>query len=103
MVILYNFSTEFSFWNNRLKNLSFIYDQLRNERIRAMALILEYSMSAYHPCFQTLFKNVVTGECRAAKREFSMPIGDFRSSGGGKGHNTLPEPPEAPPPAPGGD
>nr|NP_001262793.1 dynein heavy chain at 93AB, isoform C [Drosophila melanogaster]AGB96173.1 dynein heavy chain at 93AB, isoform C [Drosophila melanogaster] len=57
--------TEFTFWNNRLKNLSFIYDQLRNERIRAMALILEYSMSAYHPCFQTLFKNVVTALAEA--------------------------------------
>lgn len=95
--------TEFTFWNNRLKNLSFIYDQLRNERIHAMALILEYSMSAYHPCFQTLFKNVVTGECGEAKREFSMPIGDFHSTGGGKGHNTLFEPPEAPTSAPGGD
>lgn len=52
---------EISFWNNRLKNLSFVFDQLRNERIRAMALILEHTDSAYHPCFQSLFKNVVTG------------------------------------------
>ncbi|TMW50187.1 hypothetical protein DOY81_004746 [Sarcophaga bullata] len=57
--------TEFVFWNNRLKNLSFIFEQLRNERIRAMALVLEHSRSAYYPCFQTLFKNVVTALAEA--------------------------------------
>ncbi|XP_061390860.1 dynein beta chain, ciliary isoform X1 [Musca vetustissima] len=58
-------TTEFVFWNNRLKNLSFIFEQLRNERIRAMALVLEHSRSAYFPCFQTLFKNVVTALAEA--------------------------------------
>ncbi|XP_055848919.1 dynein beta chain, ciliary isoform X2 [Episyrphus balteatus] len=56
---------EIAFWNNRLKNLSFIFEQLRNERIRSMALILEHSQSAYFPCFQTLFKNVVTALAEA--------------------------------------
>ncbi|XP_067615922.1 dynein beta chain, ciliary [Eurosta solidaginis] len=56
---------EMSFWNSRLKNLSFIFDQLRGERIRAMALVLEYTNSAYHPCFQGIFKSVVTALAEA--------------------------------------
>lgn len=71
---------EINFWNNRLKNLtyesivltinlfeftvifvfSYIYEQLRHERIKSMALILEHTDSAYFPCFKTMFKNVVT-------------------------------------------
>lgn len=54
-------SVELNFWNNRLKNLTFIYEQLRHERVRSMALILEYTDSAYFPCFTNLFKNVVSG------------------------------------------
>lgn len=52
---------ELAFWNNRLRNFTQIYKQLRNERIRSMALILEATDSAYFPCFSTMFKNVVTG------------------------------------------
>lgn len=52
---------EINFWNNRLKNLTYIFEQLRHERVRSMALILEYTDSAYFPCFRTLFKNVVSG------------------------------------------
>ena len=70
-------TTEFVFWNNRLKNLSFIFEQLRNERIRAMALILEHSRSAYYPCFQTLFKNVVTGKNKI-KSPFSKYISNSK-------------------------
>lgn len=65
MVVFVPIRIEFAFWNSRSQNLSFIYDQLRNERIRAMALILEHSSSAYYPCFQNLFKNVVTSKHRA--------------------------------------
>lgn len=54
-------SLELAFWNNRLRNFTQIYKQLRNERIRSMALILEATDSAYFPCFSTMFKNVVTG------------------------------------------
>lgn len=39
---------------------SYIYEQLRHERIKSMALILEHTDSAYFPCFKTMFKNVVT-------------------------------------------
>lgn len=53
---------ELTFWNNRLKNFSQIYKQLRSERIRSMALILEATDSAYYPCFSTMFKNVVSGK-----------------------------------------
>lgn len=52
---------EINFWNSRLKNLTYIYEQLRHERVRSMAMILEYTDSAYFPCFKTLFKNVVSG------------------------------------------
>lgn len=54
--------TELAFWNNRLKNFNQIYKQLRNEKIRSMALILEATESAYFPCFSTMFKNVVSGK-----------------------------------------
>ncbi|KAI8120795.1 ciliary, Dynein beta chain [Lucilia cuprina] len=70
--------TEFIFWNNRLKNLSFIFEQLRNERIRAMALVLEHSRSAYYPCFQTLFKNVVTALAEA--KDITMYLNPLRKS-----------------------
>lgn len=52
---------EINFWNSRLKNLTYIYEQLRHEKVRSMAMILEYTDSAYFPCFKTLFKNVVSG------------------------------------------
>lgn len=52
---------ELTFWNNRLRNFTQIYKQLRNEQIRSMAMILEATDSAYFPCFSTTFKNVVTG------------------------------------------
>jgi hypothetical protein len=33
---------------------SYIYEQLRHERIKSMALILEHTDSAYFPCFKTM-------------------------------------------------
>lgn len=53
---------EINFWNDRLTNLMQIYEQLRNDRIHSMAMILEFSDSAYFPSFRTMFKNVVTGK-----------------------------------------
>ncbi|KAI5737346.1 hypothetical protein M8J76_012600 [Diaphorina citri] len=50
---------EIQFWSNRLKNLESIYDQLRDERVKKMASILEHTDSAYFPCFKSVFKNVV--------------------------------------------
>lgn len=55
------YCAELAFWNNRLRNFTQIYKQLRNERIRSMALILEATQSAYFPCFSTMFKNTITG------------------------------------------
>ncbi|KAL9897380.1 dynein heavy chain at 93AB [Glossina fuscipes fuscipes] len=67
---------EFSFWNKRFKNLSFIFEQLRNERIRAMALVLEHSRSAYYPCFQTLFKKVV--EALAETKDITLYLNPLK-------------------------
>lgn len=50
---------EIDFWNLRSKNLQYIYAQLREPRIKSMAVILEKTNSAYYSCFQTIFKNVV--------------------------------------------
>lgn len=54
-------SVEIKFWNWRLRNLEFVYDQLRQNRVRSMAVILEKTNSAYYACFKSLFKNIVTG------------------------------------------
>lgn len=54
-------SVELQFWNDRLNNLTQIYEQLRDKRVHSMALMLEHSHSAYFPSFRTMFKNVVTG------------------------------------------
>lgn len=53
---------EIQFWTNRLKNLESIYDQMRDERVKKMASILEHTDSAYFPCFKSVFKNVVGGK-----------------------------------------
>lgn len=50
---------EIHFWNLRLKNLQFIYEQLRDCRVHSMAIILEKTDSAYYNCFRNLFKSVV--------------------------------------------
>lgn len=55
-------SAEICFWNSRLRNLEYIYDQLRDERVRKMAVILETTDSAYFPSFKTLFHNIVAGK-----------------------------------------
>ena len=51
--------TELHFWNLRLQNLHYIYEQLREPRVRSMAVILEKTNSAYYSCFKNLFKNIV--------------------------------------------
>jgi hypothetical protein len=63
MISISVISAEINFWNARFKNLECIYDQLKDERVRKMAVILEKTDSAYFPCFMTLFKNIVGGEC----------------------------------------
>jgi hypothetical protein len=55
-------ATEIDFWNSRLKNLESIYDQLRDQRVKKMASILELTDSAYFPCFKTQFRDIVAGE-----------------------------------------
>ncbi|KAJ8682462.1 hypothetical protein QAD02_018254 [Eretmocerus hayati] len=53
-------NVELDYWSARLTNLKYIFDQLREERVRKMAVILEKTDSAYYPCFKTLFTNVVS-------------------------------------------
>ncbi|KAJ8957969.1 hypothetical protein NQ318_001970 [Aromia moschata] len=50
---------ELEFWNLRLRNLQYIYEQLREPKIKSMAVILEKTNSAYYSCFKNVFKNVV--------------------------------------------
>lgn len=60
--IHFHFSfAEIAFWNNRLRNFTQIYEQMRGEKIRSMALILQCADSAYFPSFRTMCKNIVTG------------------------------------------
>lgn len=56
---------ELEFWNDRLKNLECIFDQLRDPRVKKMAEYLEKTDSTYLPCFKTMFKNVVAGVVEA--------------------------------------
>lgn len=52
-------AVEIQFWNCRLRNLKYIYEQLRDPRVRSMAVILEKSDSAYFACFKKLFTSIV--------------------------------------------
>ncbi|XP_049809049.1 dynein beta chain, ciliary [Schistocerca nitens] len=58
-------SAEMTYWNKRLDNLQHIYEQLRDERVRKMAVILERTDSAYFPCFKTIFRNIVAALAEA--------------------------------------
>ena len=50
----------------------YIYDQLRDDKVKKMAVILEKTESAYYPCFKTLFSNVVSSLAEA--KEISLYI-----------------------------
>ncbi|VVC95211.1 unnamed protein product, partial [Leptidea sinapis] len=65
-------NVELAFWRSRLSNLNYIYDQLRNERVRCMAVILEKTNSAYYPCFSRLFKNIVSALAEAREIDFYL-------------------------------
>lgn len=52
-------TAELQFWGLRLRNLQFIYEQLKEPNVRSMAIILEKTNSAYYSCFKNLFKNTV--------------------------------------------
>jgi dynein heavy chain len=51
---------EVRFWESRRKNLTNIYDQLRDPRVKAIGVILETIKSVYSNTFRSTFKNVVT-------------------------------------------
>lgn len=52
---------QINFWNQRLKNLESIFDQLRDPRIKKMAIVLEITESSYTLTFKTFFRNLVAG------------------------------------------
>lgn len=53
-------SAEIDFWNARLKNLENLYEQLKSDRVRCVAMILEKIDSVYFSSFRTIFKNLIT-------------------------------------------
>ncbi|XP_034940720.1 dynein beta chain, ciliary [Chelonus insularis] len=67
---------ELEYWSKRLTNLRYIFDQLREDRVRKMAIILEKTDSAYYPCFRTLFGNVVSALAEA--KEISLYLTPLR-------------------------
>lgn len=50
-----------AFWNNRVQNLEYIFEQLRDERIVKMTTIVQLTNSAYYPCLKNIYTNVVSG------------------------------------------
>lgn len=57
--------TEIEFWCQRLRNLQYVYEQLREPRVRSMGMILQITKSAYYSCFKNLFKNIVVALAQA--------------------------------------
>lgn len=53
-------SEEVKFWNKRRSNVSNIYDQLTDPRVKSIGNILEMINSVYTSTFFTTFKDVVT-------------------------------------------
>lgn len=59
---LYNFVfLEVAFWNNRVQNLEYIFEQLRDQRIMKMTTIVQLTNSAYYPCLKNIYANVISG------------------------------------------
>ncbi|KAL6474749.1 hypothetical protein MHYP_G00157890 [Metynnis hypsauchen] len=52
---------EFDFWNDRLKSLECIHEQLLNPKVQKMAEILETAESVYWPALRNIFKDVKEG------------------------------------------
>ncbi|KAL4135288.1 hypothetical protein QTP88_006906 [Uroleucon formosanum] len=51
---------EVAFWNNRVQNLEYIFEQLRDQRIVKMTTIVQLTNSAYYPCLKNIYANVVS-------------------------------------------
>lgn len=56
---------EIEFWNKRQKNLQYIYEQLKEPKVKSMASVLEKTNSAYFNCFKNTFKSTVLGLAEA--------------------------------------
>ncbi|KAM3922058.1 dynein axonemal heavy chain 9 [Leptodactylus fuscus] len=54
-----NPSVELDFWKNRYADLECIYNQLKTQKVRKMAELLERVESSYFPAFKALFRDVV--------------------------------------------
>lgn len=57
----FKFFLEVAFWNNRIQNLKYIFQQLRDQRIMKMTTIVQMTNSAYYPCLKNIYANVVSG------------------------------------------
>jgi len=51
---------ELDFWNARASNLECIFEQLRDTKVRKMALLLERAQSSYFPAFKKMYRDVVS-------------------------------------------
>ncbi|KAK0087408.1 hypothetical protein PV325_001063 [Microctonus aethiopoides] len=58
-------SAEVKFWQERLRNLEFIYDQMRDPRVKKMISFIEKVESTYLACFKTLFNSVIAATVEA--------------------------------------
>lgn len=61
LTFFYNIVIEVAFWNNRVQNLEYIFEQLRDQRIVKMTTIVQLTNSAYYPCLKNIYANVVSG------------------------------------------
>ena len=52
-------SAELAFWEERVQDLQWIYEQLNDSKVRKLASILEGTKSAYWPAYRSMFVNVV--------------------------------------------
>ncbi|XP_015211854.2 dynein axonemal heavy chain 17 [Lepisosteus oculatus] len=52
---------EIDFWNCRLRNLDYIYEQLLNPQVRKIAEIVERAASSYWPALKSIYRDVNEG------------------------------------------
>uniref|UniRef100_A0A8C3IZN2 DYH9 protein n=1 Tax=Chrysemys picta bellii TaxID=8478 RepID=A0A8C3IZN2_CHRPI len=54
-----NPKVELEFWKNRYEDLECIYNQLKTQKVRKMAELLDRVQSSYFPAFKAMFRDVV--------------------------------------------
>ena len=51
--------TEIQFWEAKMMNLEFLYEQMKAETTKKLASILQLADSVYFPCYISMFRNVI--------------------------------------------